>query len=81
MADEKKVERIISVSKVRVIQKEYKFRGLLPKNKKQWRNKDGKATEDKNEEDYMSHKSYVEEVKTALRYGDVGHGVLLDKKV
>jgi hypothetical protein len=81
MADEKKVERIVSVSKVRVIQKEYKFRNLLLKKKKQWRNKDGKAIEDKNEEDYMAHKSYVDEVKTALMYGDVGHGVLLDKKV
>ncbi|MBK1812838.1 hypothetical protein JHL18_19640 [Clostridium sp. YIM B02505] len=81
MADEKKVERIISVSKVRVIQKDYKFRNLLSKKKKQWHNKDGKAAEDKDEEDYMAHKSYVEEVKTVLMYGDVGHGLILDKKV
>ncbi|QAA31780.1 hypothetical protein [Clostridium manihotivorum] len=86
MEVEKKVERIIAVPKVRIVQKDYRFRNLLLKKKKQWRNKDGKAaedkaTEDKVDDDYMEDKSYVEEVKKALMYGDIGHGVLLDKKV
>ncbi|WP_160670917.1 hypothetical protein [Clostridium sp. C8-1-8] len=86
MEVEKKVERITAVPKVRIVQKDYRFRNLLLKKKKQWRNKDGKvaeekATEDKVDDDYMENKSYVEEVKNALMYGDIGHGVLLDKKV
>jgi hypothetical protein len=91
MEVEKKVERITAVPKVRIVQKDYRFRNLLLKKKKQWRNKDGKvaeekatedkATEDKVDDDYMENKSYVEEVKKALMYGDIGHGVLLDKKV
>lgn len=75
-----KVERILKISKSRVIQREYKNIDFSSK-KKQWRSKKGKVAEDKSDEEYMTNKNYVEEVKTALMYGDVGHGVLLDKKV
>lgn len=74
-----KVEGILKISKSRVVQKELKNRNFSSK-KKQWR-KDAKFDGDKNDEEYMGNRSYVEEVKTALMYGDVGHGVLIDKKV
>jgi len=77
---DRKVEGILKISKSRVIQREYKNINFSSK-KKQLRKKNAKVPEDKCDEEYMINKSYVEEVKTALAYGDVGHGVLLDKKV
>lgn len=74
-----KVESILKISKSRIVQKEHKNRNFSSK-KRRWR-KDAKLSEDKNDEEYMGNDSYVEEVKTALTYGDVGHGVLIDKKV
>lgn len=75
-----KVRGILKISKSRVVQGEYK-NSNFPSKKKQWRSKKAKVDEDKSDEEYMTNKSYVEEVKTALIYGDVGHGVLLDKKI
>lgn len=81
MADEK-VKGVSSTTQSRVVQKEARERDFSSKKKKQRNSKDANTSDDnKFKEEHMEKHNYVDEVKTALMYGDVGHGVLLDKKV
>jgi hypothetical protein len=69
------VKGITSTTQVRSIQKDPKERDFLSKKKKQMENKEVKPSVEEN------NSNYVNELKTVLMYGDIGHGILIDKKI
>jgi hypothetical protein len=68
------VKGITSASQIGAIQKGPKDRDFRYKKKKQMVNKEVKPS-------VKDSSNYVTDLKTVLMYGDIGHGLLLDKKI
>jgi hypothetical protein len=84
MSDTNIIKDVIPPTKISPLHKNFKERNFKLKKRKKFKDyfEDNKSKPDINKLDTDNgNGDFVEDVKDALMYGDVGHGVLLDKKV